>query len=419
MSRCCIATRQLHGSCAAGGRCAYATLTGGRPLRIEPFCIAPAPPGISAPSALPSQPPPAVPYLLQELLRWLQDRRASRGDTLHALLCRCLELGPWGHHCQRLLHLLPHRDLLPFAEDLLGGSGVPARSSEATGKASAPAAAAPAAAGHQPAASPAQPGAWLAFRGVRWPDLDALLLASALGCSLPLLLRLLRDDELADERQRAQQAVQRLLCLRHAPERQAAARVAHWRLRAQLLRQQSEAAQVQLHELLLLHLFAAAFTTQQLAGGGSADLQQLQGLLSASGFACELAAAGSERQQRRSSRGRKKRGRKEERRSSGSKKQGHRKEEKKRKKKRRRRRSRGASSSSSSGGDSDSDGGGSVSGKLEGSPELGAAGGGQEEEQQQQQQHLRRLGGAAASSLELVDAVATAAAAAHAAWLFG
>ena len=347
----------------------------------------------------------------KELLGWLEDRHSSRGDgdRLHSLLCRCLEAGPWRQHCQRLLQLLPQEDLLPFAIDLLGDSSFPAAAAAGGRDSESPAAA---------AAAPGLPGAWLVFRGARWPTQDALLLAVALGCCLPQLLRLLRDDELAAERQGVQQLVQRLLGVPTAPGQQQATAIAaaHWRLRRQLQQQRSAAAELDLQEMLLLHLFASAFLVQQLAssssGGGGGDAQQLQQLLTASGMPCQLAApaaslspVGRSRRRSHSSKTRDKK-----RRSKGS---------SKKKKKKRRRRSGGASSSGSEG----SEAGGS-SDESEGvgseqllSPLLGdvdAAAPGEGAEQQ-----LWQLQGSTVSSTELLHAVVAATASAHARWLFG
>ena len=355
------------------------------------------------------------PFWSKELLRWLEDRHSSRGDgdRLHSLLCCCLEAGPWRQHCQRLLQLLPQEDLLPFAIDLLGGSSFPAAA--AAGSTSERAAAA--------AAAPGLPGAWLVFRSARWPTQDALLLAVALGCCLPQLLRLLRDDELAAERQRVQQLVQRLLGVPTAPAQQQAAAAtataaAHWCLRRQLQQSlRSSAAELELLELLLLHLFASAFLVQQLAsssGSGGGDAQQLQQLLTASGLPCQLAAptaslspGGHSRRRSHSSKRQDKK-----RRSKGS--------SKKKKKKRRRRSGGGASSSSegsegggSSGDESDGGGSGPLLSPLLG--DMGAAAAGEGVEQQQ----LWQLQGSTVSSTELLHAVIAATASAHARWLFG
>jgi hypothetical protein len=346
----------------------------------------------------------------KELLRWLQDRHSSRGDgdRLHSLLCRCLEAGPWRQHCQRLLQLLPQEDLLPFATDLLGGSSLPAPAAAAAGRdRESPAAA---------AAAPGLPGAWLVFRGARWPTQDALLLAVALGCCLPQLLRLLRDDELAAERQRVQQLVQRLLGVPTAPEQQAtgaahAVTAAHWRLRRQLQQQRSPVAELDLHEMLLMHLFASGVLVQQLASGGNGDAQQLQQLLTASGLPCQLAAPAASlspvgRSRRRSHSSKKP---DKKRRSKGSSKS---------KKKKRRRRSGGASSSGSEGSDAGSsdecDGDGSEP-LL--SPLVADAAAAASETAEQQQ--LWQQQGSTVTSMELLHAVIAATASAHARWLFG
>lgn len=357
---------------------------------------------------------------LQELMHWLEDKHSSTGGRLHTLLCRCLEEGPWRLHCQRLLQLLPRQDLLPFAVDLLGSSAFPEGGSNGSGGGAAAAgdaaAAGPAAvrgAAVGAAAEPASPGAWLVFRHARWASLDQLLLASALGCSLPLLLRLLRDDELVDERRQVEQLVRKLLRLDpgQQPHQQAAAMAAHWSLRQQLAEQERAAQEVELHELLLLHLFAAAFLVQQLSCSGSeSDARQLQQLLAASGFPCQLATAGEGASSRRS--GSSKKHRKQKRRHSSKGGSG-----KKSKKKRRRRSHSEASDSRSS--DSE-DGGSSDEGSL-----LSWHGGGSMEGGQRGERQLWELqgpgsrGARSVSSFELLDAVIDAAAWAHARWLFG
>lgn len=335
----------------------------------------------------------------RELLRWLQDSLSAAGDRLHALLCRCLEAGPWRQHCHALLHLLPQQDLSPFAADLLGGTRLPGSGG---GAAAGPA--------EQPAAGPAPLGAWLVFRGAQWPSLGELELASALGCSQPLLLRLLRDDEQADERRQVEQLVDRLLGLEQQPgEPGQAAAAAHWRLRRQLAQQRGTAAETELRQLLLLSLFAAAFTVQRLSSSGSeADARQLEQLLTASGLPCRLApAAGEAAGGRRRSSSAKKHGKHSKRRRGSSGKSS--------KKKKRRRRSRDASDSGSG---SDSDGSGSdaeegwLGGLLEPGEEAVVAG-------RLWQLQRPESGGAWAtlSGVELADAVTNAAAAAHVRWL--
>ncbi|KAL4457615.1 hypothetical protein ABPG75_012480 [Micractinium tetrahymenae] len=371
----------------------------------------------------------------KELLRWLQDDRSDRGQRLTALLRRCLATGSWRHHCQRLLHLLPKLDLLPFAEDLLGscrfpgGSGGAGSSSTSADMDAAQAKPGRGAAAEAAEGAPAQPGAWLVFRGVRWQSLEQLVFAAALGCCLPLLLRLLREDEQAEERAEVQQAVQRLLPLQASPAAQAAALAAHWRLREQLRQRHAAAggggdaaaaaaAAVELCELLLLQLFAAAFLVDQLCRSGRPeDADQLQRLLAAGGFPCQLAAepgAGSSRK------------RKERRHREGKK---ERRKVKQRRKSKRRRRSRGGSDSDSGSSDNDSedecrrhrseaeDGWLGFGGQLVAQAESAAAA-----------QPLWRVGsagegtgtgGPAVSSLELLDAVVDATASAHADWVFG
>lgn len=324
----------------------------------------------------------------QELLRWLEDQRSAAGGRLHALLCRCLEEGPWRQYCQRLLHLLPQRDLLPFAADALGGSSFQAgvHSSAAPAQAGAP------------------PGAWLVFRGVRWQSLDELLLAATLGFCPALLLRLLGDDEWMDERQKVERLVQRLL-LPEGPDRAPAASAsAHWRLRHRLARQGSNGAAV--HEMLLLHLFAAALLVRQLAGStNSADAAQLQQLLTASGLSCQLAqqrhGAGGERRRGSSQKHKKRRRRRSRSTDRGS-------------SRKKRRRSRSCSRSNN---DSDSSGAEGHGGEVD----LDLLPAGAEWEEPGQLWQLQRPGSGSsavpASSLELLDVVIDATAAAHARWL--
>lgn len=396
----------------------------------------------------------------QELLRWLEDRHSAAGDRLHALLCRCLEQGPWRQHCQRLLQLLPHQDLLPFALDLLGGSSFPEAAGANGGGGGGGGAGQQAAAGG---------GAWLVFLRAQWQSLDALVLAAALGCSLPLLLRLLRDEEWEDERRAVEQLVRRLLlppaCSgaeqpeqaaeqqqkqsgqqlqqqqqqsgEHqqqqqdeldAPQRERAAGqhvVAHWCLRRQLAQQRSAASDVQLQEMLLLHLFAAAFLVQQLASSSSqADTQQLQEMLTCSGLPCELLATSSPGGRRQAERGKR-------RRHSGSHKHKHSKRRhsskhkgssrKERRRKKRRRRSGDSSNDSSiSGSDSEPS---SSDGEGEGLAADGffAAAAMSSEVGEQRLWRVRRpdCSSSIVSSLELVDWVVDITAWAHARWLFG
>ena len=375
---------------------------------------------------------------LQELLRWLEDRRSSAGDRLHALLCRCLEQGSWRQHCQRLLQLLPQQDLLPFALDLLAGSSFPAASSASRGADAA-----------QPAVAVGG-GAWLVFRRAQWQSLEQLALAAALGCSLPLLLRLLRDEEWADERQAVERLVHQLLLppartaeqgQQQGPEQgqeqgqqppserqqaeacaeAAAQRVAaHWRLRRQLAQQRSAASEARLQEVLLLHLFAAAFLVQQLSSSGRrSDAEQLQQLLSASGLPCELVAPGSPASGRHAERSKKRRSSSKQRRHSkrrrSSKHKGSSRKHKRKKSKRRSGSYRSGSSESedTSGSGSDSEEAGCLFAAF-GADATG------EEQATQLLWRLQRPDGSAAtvSSLELVDAVVDAAAWAHACWLF-
>ncbi|PRW56173.1 hypothetical protein C2E21_5142 [Chlorella sorokiniana] len=389
----------------------------------------------------------------KELLRWLEDKHSAAGDRLHALLCRCLEQGPWRQHCQRLLMLLPQQDLLPFAVDLLGGSHFPGSSSGGGGGGGGSEAAQPAAAGG---------GAWLVFRRAQWRSLEQLTLFTALGCSLPLLLRLLRDEEWQDERRAVEQLVGCLLLLpatggaagqaTPAAEQQAVEQpvrqqqeqehhqqqqhvAAHWCLRRQLA--SSAVSEVQLHEMLLLHLFAAAFLVQQLSSSSSSsgDAEQLQQLLTASGLPCELIAAGSssggqhgerdKRRRRHSSGSRHKHGK----RRHSSKHKGSSRNEKRRKKEKKgkRRRSSYTSSdggSSGSGSSSEaSDGGGSDS-EDEGAVEIGLFGTAVAPGEQPAQQWLWRVqrpdgSSSTASSLELVDLVIDCTSWAYARWLLG
>ncbi len=260
-----------------------------------------------------------------------------------------------------------------------------------------------------------RPGAWLVFRGVRWQSLDRLTLAAALGCCLPQLLRLLREEEQADELAKVQQAVQRLLPVEQPFAAQAAALAAHWQLREQLRQRQAAAqgdaaaaAAMEVRELLLLHLFASAFLVDQLCRSRrQEDAVQLQHLLAASGFPCRLAA------HKESGRSRKKR-RKE------------RKKEKKRKRKRRRR-SNDVGSDSDNSSSSDSEGATRRHRGAEGEAWLGSrAQPSTWADSIVAAQPLWQLGvapqgsgGPAVSSLELLDAVMDATATAHAGWLLG
>ena len=396
---------------------------------------------------------PGAPHVVvQELLRWLEDRRSAAGDRLHSLLCRCLEQGSWRQHCQRLLQLLPQQDLLPFATDLLGGSSL----SEEVSKASS---------GGSGAA--AGGGAWLVFRRLHWQSLDQLTLAAALGCSLPLLLRTLRDEEWEDERRAVEQLVRRLLLppaggadgqldrtavqpaavqaheqqqqqaegqqqqaeqdqqQQRPPPQQTLARqhvATHWLLRRRLAQQRSTGSEAQLHELLLLHLFAAAFMVQQLSSSGSqAEAEQLQQLLTSSGLPCELVAPGlpgsgqygerGKRQRRSSSK------HKGSKRRSSSKHKGSRKEKRRRKTRRRsgHRSSGGSSCSDSEASDSSSEDEDAASAGM-----LAAAAAGGESAQQRLWRVRRPDGGSSTvSSLELLDLVIDTTAWAHARWLFG
>ena len=417
-------------------------------------------------------PPRVPPAAWQELLRWLGDRHSAAGDRLHALLWRCLEQGPWRQHCQRLLQLLPQRDLLPFALDLLGGSSFPEAAGASGGGGGGP--------GQQAAAGG---GAWLVFRRAQWQSLDALVLAAALGCSLPLLLRLLRDEELEDERRAVEQLVRRLLLppassdaeqpeqvaeqeqqqqqqqsgeqqqgqqqqsgeqqqgqqqqsgeqqqqqqeeqdawQRERPAGQHVA--AHWHLRQQV--QRSAASDVQLQEMLLLHLFAAAFLVQQLASSSSqADAEQLQQLLSCSGLPCELLATSSPGGGRQVERGKRRRHsssrkHKHSKRRRSSKHKGSSRKEKRRKKKQRRS-GDSRSDSSSSGSDSEASSSDSEGEDLAGDGFFAAAAATGGEAGQQRLWRVRRPDGSSStvSSLELVDLVVDITAWAHARWLFG
>lgn len=360
----------------------------------------------------------AVPcrYGLQELLRWLEDRHSASGSRLYTELCRCLEAGPWRLHCQRLLQLLPQHDLLPFATGLLDSSRLPGDGGWSGGQRSGQAAG-------SDAAAPGQPSAWLVFRRVQWQSLDQLMLAAAMGCCLPLLLRLLRDEEMADEEQQVDRLVRQLLQLGRPPEQQAAVVAEHWQLRRRLRRQRSAAVEAELQELLLLHLFAAAFLVQHLSRGNRSEAEQLQQLLTASGLGWQLespAGASSAHRQRSG----KKRKHKKARRS-------------KRSGKKRKRRSSN-SSSSSSGSEEGGSNGSSCGDELDGvstglmGPHSGLFGGPADSEQEQWRwclmQPQRGDDGSdgvpvadapeAVSSLELVDGVATAAGTAYVDWLF-
>lgn len=277
------------------------------------------------------------------------------------------------------------------------------------------------------------------FRRAQWQSLEQLALAAALGCSLPLLLRLLRDEEWADERQAVERLVHRLLLppartaeqgqeqgQEPAPGQQqaggqeeaAAQRVAaHWRLRRQLAQQQSAASEAQLQELLLLHLFAAAFLVQQLSSSSTGrDAEQLQRLLSASGLPCELLAPGSQAGGRHAERGKRRR------RSSKQHRHSKRRRSDKNKsssRKHTRRKSKRHSSSSGSDTEGGSGSGSDSDGEDRAFAPFGAeAAGG--EQAPQLRWRLQRPNGSAAkvSSLELLDAVIDAAAWAHASWLF-
>ncbi len=393
----------------------------------------------------------------QELLRRLDDRHSTAGDRLYSLLCRCLEQGSWRQHCQRLLLLLPQQDLLPFAVDLLGGSSLPKGPSKGSsgggGGVSSDAAQQAAACG----------GAWLVFRQAQWQSLEQLTLAAALGCSLPLLLRLLRDEEWEDERQAIGRAVHRLLLPstsavlpptggaaeqpeqvagqpaqqqqqmdqqqvlereQQQAEQQQQHVAAHWCLRRQLVQQWSSASEAQLQEMLLLHLFAAAFLVQQLSSSGSReDAEQLQQLLASSGLPFELVAAASPAGERHAEHGERRRRssskHKRSKRRHSSKHSGSSRKEKRRKKKKRRR--SGYSSSGSSSGSEASDSGGSYS-EDEGAVEpefFGAAA--IRGEPAQRLWRLRRPDGSSStvSSLELLDCVIDSAAWAYSRWLFG
>ena len=392
-----------------------------------------------------------LPLPPQELLLWLggdADGASGRsgggggssrnpGGPLYSLLCRCLEEGPWRQHCQRLLQLLPQQDLLPFATDLLGhggsgggsgGGGSGSCAATATGQSVATVEA-------RAAPPPSQPGgALLVFRGVCWDSLDELLLAAALGCCLPLLLRQLQEEEAADERQAVERLVLHVLGLEQQQQEEGVA--GHWQLRRHLRQRQQQlrrqgdaqganAAGRALHEVLLLHLFASAFLTQELSNGSTEDAVRLQELLCSSGFECLLLADGGvggvgdgdgrkkKRRWRDSAGG-----------ANGSKRKQH------KKKKKRRRRRHGHSEESSGGDDSGSgsDGegmGGGGSGRpasqLWGAAPGEAAGDGNDDGDDGKHARRWRLrgGGAAVSSLESLDAVISTTAAAHAAWLFG
>ncbi|EFN58578.1 hypothetical protein CHLNCDRAFT_50380 [Chlorella variabilis] len=352
----------------------------------------------------------------RELLRWLEDRHSASGSRLYTELCRCLEAGPWRLHCQRLLQLLPQHDLLPFATGLLDSSRLPGDGGWSGGQRSGQAAG-------SDAAAPGQPSAWLVFRRVQWQSLDQLMLAAAMGCCLPLLLRLLRDEEMADEEQQVDRLVRQLLQLGRPPEQQAAVVAEHWQLRRRLRRQRSAAVEAELQELLLLHLFAAAFLVQHLSRGNRSEAEQLQQLLTASGLGWQLespAGASSAHRQRSG----KKRKHKKARRS-------------KRSGKKRKRRSSN-SSSSSSGSEEGGSNGSSCGDELDGvstglmGPHSGLFGGPADSEQEQWRwclmQPQRGDDGSdgvpvadapeAVSSLELVDGVATAAGTAYVDWLF-
>ncbi|KAI3436602.1 hypothetical protein D9Q98_006019 [Chlorella vulgaris] len=360
----------------------------------------------------------------KELLRWVEDGRSTRGDRLHEALCRCLEDGPWRLLCQRLLQLLPQSDMLLFANRLLddgsfpGGTAAGTAGTAGTGNSQR---------GSQrahtgPGAAQDLPGAWLIFRGVQWQSLDILLLAVATGCCLPLLLRLLREEDAADECLQVQSCLRKLLQLDSEPERQAAAVAAHWQLRHRLYQQRTAAATAELHELLLLHLFGAAFLVQQGSNSSRPAASELQQWLASSGFKCKLAEAGGELDH-----GSGKRIGKTSKSGSKNEKQKKRrgKDFDRKKKQKRRRRDHSSSSSSDSGsehGDEEE-----LSGHAEMFGGATTAAGTPAADALKQHQWLLppassgAVNGTAAGSvggLELLDAVVAATATAYAAWLF-
>ncbi|KAI7843991.1 hypothetical protein COHA_002529 [Chlorella ohadii] len=393
----------------------------------------------------------------KELLRWLEDRRSAAGDRLYSLLCRCLEQGSWRQHCQRLLLLLPQQDLLPFAVDLLRGSSFPeglSKGSRSSGGGGDGAAQQTIAGG----------GAWLVFRRVQWWSLEQLTLAAALGCSLPLLLRLVRDEEWEDERRAIDRAVRRLLLpstsavlpptggAAEQPEQAAGQQpgqeqqvdqqqvlereqqqaeqqqqpvAAHWCLRRQLVQQRSSASQAQLQEMLLLHLFAAAFLVQQLSSSGSReDAEQLQQLLASSGLPFELVAAASPAGERHAEHGKRRRRssskHKRSKRRHSSKHSGSSRKEKRRKKKKRRRSGYSSSGSGSSSSKASDSGSGSED-EDAAEPDFFSAAAIGGEPAQQRLWRLQRPDGSSStvSSLELQDFVIDTTAWAYARWLFG
>jgi hypothetical protein len=361
---------------------------------------------------------------LQELLRWVEDGRSTRGDRLHEALCRCLEDGPWRLLCQRLLQLLPQSDMLLFANGLLDDGSVPGGTAAGT--------AGTAGTGNSqrgsqrehtgPGAAQDLPGAWLIFRGVQWPSLDILLLAVATGCCLPLLLRLLREEDAADERLQVQSCLRKLLQLDSEPERQAAAVAAHWQLRHRLYQQRTAATTAELHELLLLHLFGAAFLVQQGSNSSRPAASELQQWLASSGFKCQLAEAGGELD-----RGSGKRIGKSSKSGSKNEKQKKRRGKDFDRKKKQKRRRRDHSSSSSSDSGSEHGGEEELSGHAEMFGGATTAAGTPAADALKQHQWLLppassgAVNGTAAGSvggLELLDAVVAATATAYAAWLF-
>lgn len=186
-----------------------------------------------------------------ELARWLEEERSTRSMALYRALGDYIEGGGcWRQLCLRLLPVLPESNRLEVAVQVLDGSSTSAESS--------------------PGAS--SPGTLLAFSGAQWNSYDELLVMSAMLCSGPQLLRMLREEE-STVQQWGEHVSQIFKLATHQ---------AHWGLRRQFARDKEMNA---LPELLAVHSFLAFTALRQAAATGQSALHTL---LVNSGFPAEV-----------------------------------------------------------------------------------------------------------------------------------
>ena len=183
----------------------------------------------------------------QEMESWLMER-STRSTALYRALGDFIETAPWRQLCQRLLPVLPEKNRAEFAVQLLDSSTIIFNNDGSLDTAKVP--------------FGLFPGSFLVFNKAQWVTYEDILVVSAMVCSAPQLLRMLREEEsISKEWDRHISEI----CKLATPQ-------IHWGLRKQL---KSIAEVNSLHEMLAIHSFIAYTALRRAAAEGETALKAL------------------------------------------------------------------------------------------------------------------------------------------------